>query len=269
MVFTPLKTNKLKEIFDDTAIKTIEFFIKKSLFSQPERVEEQDALPIQVPKEHIEQWVVQAIGAKPVGAGSYPVDVIKEDDFGADVKMLSCKVTNGKLANSDSGETSISQKFTDAGTNLDQLFSNKEYETILSDWNSILENKLNKVYNEKSVDKIYYFFILRAQSTFYFCGLDVNVDEIRSTTVNRTRTTNKSVYADGFIDDKYGSVKVYKSKKRMELRLRPKQWLSDKLLLEFPLDFETKVVDIREKIESNSINKYIDDLQKELFERGN
>lgn len=67
------------------------------MFSQPERIIGQDILPIQVPKEHLEQWVVQAIGALPVSAGNYGVDVIKEGEFGADIKMLSCKISKRKL----------------------------------------------------------------------------------------------------------------------------------------------------------------------------
>ena len=87
LVLTPLTIIELKTFFDDDALAVITYFLKKSIVSQPEKLPKQDDLPIHIPKEHIEQWVVQALGATPIGAGSYPVDVITSD-WGADVKML-------------------------------------------------------------------------------------------------------------------------------------------------------------------------------------
>ena len=46
----------------------------------------------EIPKEHIEQWFVQALNAQSVGAGSYPVDILMPNQYGADVKMLSCVI---------------------------------------------------------------------------------------------------------------------------------------------------------------------------------
>ena len=61
--------------------------------------------------------------------------------------MLSCKVDSdsGKLKNSDSGETSLAQKFGDDnfgnGNTLDDLFANKEYQVIWNNWIEILKKK--------------------------------------------------------------------------------------------------------------------------------
>ena len=65
-MLTPLTKNELLQIFDKIALNVLELCMKKLLISQPERLVGQHPLPIQVPKEHIEQWVVQAIGATPV-----------------------------------------------------------------------------------------------------------------------------------------------------------------------------------------------------------
>ena len=87
MVLTPLTKKQLEEIFDDAALEVIDYFLEKTILLQPEILDGQDELPIQIPKEHIEQWFVQAIHAKPVGAGSYPVDII----LGIySVRMLRC-----------------------------------------------------------------------------------------------------------------------------------------------------------------------------------
>lgn len=58
-VLRPLPLVELKRIFDDSAIAVIDYMIKKAVFSQPELKENQTQLPIQIPKEHIEQWLAQ------------------------------------------------------------------------------------------------------------------------------------------------------------------------------------------------------------------
>lgn len=263
-VLSPLTSNELSEIFDETAIKIFNFYMKRALFAQPEPIGNQKNLPIQVPKEHIEQWVVQAIGAEPVGAGSYPVDVKKGKEFGADVKMLSCKVNNqGELKVGDSGETSLAQKFQDTGDSLDQLFKEKKYNEILEGWTTILYQKLNKVFQKDEVENIYYFFILRAETMFYLCGLKVYVDNLASTEVERG--TDSSVFIKGFIDDRLGNVKIYKAKKRMELRLRPKYWVDNNMVIPFKLERELESVNMRDKFSNNQVDDYLNEVINKFF----
>ena len=45
----------------------------------------------------------------------------------------------------------------------------------------------------------------------------------------------ESVFVTGFVDDKYGAVKVYRAKRRMELRLKPRKWIEDKLVITFDM----------------------------------
>lgn len=262
---TPLTAQELSGFFDDTALKVIKYFLKKSILSQPEKLSHQLIdLPIQIPKEHIEQWIVQALGAKPLGAGSYPVDVMT-DTWAADVKMLSCKIDeDGNLTNSDSGETSLAQKFGDGnfgdGNTLDTLFSKKEFEFIWEKWQEILKNKYLKVKQEKGIDNIYYFIVLRAGNKFHLCGIKVNLNNLDKTTVNKIRSTNDSIWIENFIDDEFGHVKIYKAKKRFELRLKPKKWLDLGLAITFDTDFNAITSDIRKHIENDTIDKYIDEV---------
>ena len=75
---------------------------------------------------------MQALNVTPVGAGSFPVDVISSDGWGADVKMLSCKVKDDKLATGESGETSLCGKvFTGICSDLDTLFLDEDYNKIV------------------------------------------------------------------------------------------------------------------------------------------
>jgi hypothetical protein len=263
MVLNPLSIEELNNFFDDNAIKTIWFFIKKSLVSQPEKLNGQGDLPIHIPKEHIEQWVVQSLGVEPVGAGSYPIDV-KSDTWGADVKMLSCKVDErGNLENADSGETSLAQKFNDnnfsINQSLDELFRNRDFDVILDSWKKILVDKYRKVQEDFNISDIYYFFILRAGSTFYLCGIRVNLDELNQVFVDIERSTKTSVWIKNFLEDTLGHTKIYKSKKRLELRLRPKEWVKQNRVLTFSTNFTQEHINIKELISSDSLSRYIDE----------
>ena len=263
-VLIPMDKNELESIFDETSRKVFEYFLRKSFVSQPEKLPNQKDLPIQIPKEHIEQWVCQSIGAIPVGAGSYAVDVIsKNSEWGADIKMLSCKTetNSGKLTNSDSGETSLAQKFDDGnfgdGNTLDDLFRNKEFDIIWDNWKGILLNKYKKVNDDFNVSEIYYFFILRANLDYHLCGMKVDLENLNKTEINVERSTNDSVWIKNYIDDNFGHVKVYKAKKRFELRLKPKYWVENDRVITFTTKFEQLEIDIRKLIESDELHLHI------------
>ena len=235
-------------------------------FAQPETLANQENLPIHIPKEHIEQWAVQALGVSSVGAGSYPVDVINESGvrWGADIKMLSCKVHDGELTGAESGETSLSQKFTGAGNMLDSMFNEKKYHQIIQDFVEIYSNKMHTVIKEKNLSDIYYFFLLRAGTKFYICGMKIFLNNLKN--VKFLRNTNKNVWTKNFLEEKYGSVRVFQSKKRMELRLRPKQWEDDDLLIEFDTNGLVPTRNIKSIINHpTKLKNHIDVLINELY----
>jgi hypothetical protein len=265
-VIKPLDKASLEKFFDSEAQKVIRFYIAKSLFAQPETLDTQGNLPIHIPKEHIEQWAVQALGVSSVGAGSYPVDVINESGvrWGADIKMLSCKVNEGELTRAESGETSLSQKFTGAGNMLDAMFNDKKYHKIIQDFVEIYSNKMHTVMKEKNLNDVYYFFLLRAGTKFYICGMKIFLNNLKH--VKYLRNTNKNVWTENFLEEKYGSVRVFQSKKRMELRLRPKQWKDDDLLIEFDTNGLIPTTNIKSIInQPTKLKEHIDVLINELY----
>ena len=260
MILNPLTKAQLEELFDTRSLEVLRFYIKKAMIAQPEILVGQTPLSVQVPKEHIEQWIVQAIGGKPVGAGSYAIDIVHENS-GIDVKMLAAKSNkNGELATSDSGETSLAQKFTDSGVDLDIMFKEKKYAEIVDGWKDILYKKLSRVCAEQSLDKIYYFFILRAENKFHLCAAQVDISQIENLSV--LRGTDSSVFVDGLIDERFGNGKIYKAKKRLELRLKPKYWYECKYTLDFDLDFVVPARNIRQLLEDGKLAEY----KKELCE---
>ncbi|GIM33922.1 hypothetical protein [Paraclostridium bifermentans] len=258
MMLTPLKKSELEKFFDEESLKVLRFFIKKALISQPEPLIDQDPLPIQVPKEHIEQWIVQAIGGKSVGAGSYPVDIV-HGTCGIDVKMLSAKTNaKGNLTSGDSGETSLAQNFKDSGASLDSLFKEKKYDQIVDGWKCILHNKLDNVCIEQNLNQIYYFFILRAQTKIHLCATSVDLSKIDNLKVLKGTDTN--VFIDGLIDSSFGNGRIYKSKKRLELRLKPKHWYENNCTLDFDLDFNPPSIDIRQLLADGTLSDHEKDL---------
>jgi len=254
-VLTPIPKDELLKLLDPKAQEVIRYFIKKSLFSQPEPLPEQLARAVQVPKEHIEQWFVQALDVKPIGSGSYPVDIYNEEEgWAADIKMLNAKLDdNGELNNSESGEASLGQKFEGAGLDLDNLFSSKQYEAIKNAWLDIFGEKIAQVEREqKGIKDIIYLFILRAGFNFYLVGCSVEIANLDNVEVGNT--TNMSVFLNNFIDIRYGKAKIYKAKKRLELRLRPRNWVDDNLAVLFETDFQ-----------HNHIRLYNETLNEEFF----
>ena len=246
MISKPLDKKDLDVFFNSDAIEVFNYFLHKAIFSQPEILKGQKALPVQIPKEHIEQWGVQALGAKPIGAGSYPIDLIDLDKgYGADIKMLSWnnKTSTGRDSNSMSGETSLAQKFEDE--NLDEKFENKKHDEIIKAWVQILNDKFQEViktYNE--IMDIYYFILIKEKdgeikndkkgNKFHICGLKVDHSKFSEFTFKND--SEKAVWVSNFIDDNLGDVKVYKSKKRMELRIKPLEWIKQKKVITFELD---------------------------------
>lgn len=255
-VLTPIPKARLLALLDPKAREVIRYFIKKSLFSQPEPLPEQAPRAVQVPKEHVEQWFVQALDVMPIGAGSYPVDIYNSDEgWAADVKMLNAGLdSNGNLKNSYSGEASLGQKFEGAGIDLDNLFANKQFEVIKDAWLGIFAGKVSQVKADyPAINNIIYLFILRAGSDFYLVGCDVDTEFIAGVSV-ADNTTGKSVFLDNFIESKYGNAKIYKAKKRLELRLRPKTWVKEGLAVMLKTDFS-----------QNNIRLYDEDLDDKFL----
>ncbi len=217
-ILRPIPKSELNSFFSPYSLKVIRYFINTSIFSQPEVYKDRDSLPMQIPKEHLEQWFVQALHVEAVGAGSYPIDILKPNKWGADVKMLSCKVDkSGNLKNGDSGETSLAQKFKSTGVSLDDLFKQKRYQKIIDGWVSIWKDKLRKVKIDKGIDKIYYFFFLRGgKKESYICAFEVDIDAISPSNITQRDENNQikqSIFLNGIIDSRYGSAKYIKLKR--------------------------------------------------------
>jgi hypothetical protein len=264
-----LTKSEIEKIFDNDSKLVIDYLLKKVLFSQPELLPDEKGGNIQMTKEFLESWVAQALDWKIIGAGNYPIDVYSEKDkIGADVKFLSAKTDkNGNFKNGTSNETSLSQKFTSAGKNLDQLFKQRKKKAILDGWIDILVQKNDIPISDYGLNHIYYFIFIRGGHSINLAIAKVNKEIIPN--IKISKLTDTSAFISGYVDDKYGNVKIYKSKKRIELRCNAKNLHDDKLLIRW--DFSKnlknqKSVRLREIIiHENSFKKYISQKIKEFF----
>ncbi len=245
MYMTPLSTEELAQIFEERAQLIIRYYIAKCLFAEPDPINNSSEVSFRVPNEHAEQWIAQAIGGQRIGAGSYPIDVLdSKTSFGCDIAVLTAKtLVSGELASSTSGEKSIGQKFSDetwaGGHSLDELFNQERINEIAENSSNIFFEKFNGIKNDyPTIQNIYYFFLIihSIKNKIYLSGLNLNIDnkqEIGNPERVNPGSDLRSVRLDNFIDGRYGEVKTYKSKKRMELRLRPKNLVDDNLCLIF------------------------------------
>jgi hypothetical protein len=67
-----------------------------------------------------------------------------------------------------------------------------------------------------------------------------------------------------FISDELGSIKIYKSKKRIELRIKPEKWLENNSYIEFSYKFNNKVKNLREEF-LNRKKPFLKELAKEYI----
>lgn len=253
-----LTKDELNNIFDEPADKIIKYFIKKNIFNQPERKSNQKEIPFYVPHEHIEQWIVQAVGGKAIGAGHYPVDIILPNRFASDIKMVSCTTDdNDNLKNNFSGETSLAQNFKDGGLDLDTLFKTENSEEIIHQWKKILKEKLETLPEIHAINnKLLYLIILKGKLNFYICGFEVNINNIDNVSAGNFTRTKQSLMVNNLIDEIYGQAKIYKAKKRLELRLRPKAIVDFGHAKKYNLNSKPNEIDLRELVMEGKFEEY-------------
>lgn len=80
--------------------------------------------------------------------------------------------------------------------------------------------------------------------------MEVFLENLWNCSVNNDRTSKDSVFIDNFIDSDLWNIKIYKAKKRMELRLKPKKWFDKNLIIEFPTELIVDEINFREFVKN-------------------
>ena len=151
------------------------------------------------------EWIIHKSinGSELVGNGNTNIDVSYKN-VGIDVGVLSL---NGKKTN----EKSIMQNF--SCTNLDEKFVKDKCSEAVDFFKNNLINKYEK---EK---KYYYFLFICNKKNIYLTCLKLEQEKINNIETGMLTRSLKNISIKNFIDEKHGVVNLYKSKKRLELRL--------------------------------------------------
>ena len=159
-----------------------------------------------------EWWVSKSSDGKRIGKGSSGMDVKTSTNDGIDV---TCLIMNKHISN----EKSLMQNFGKAGLNLDSLFAEKKDEEALSLYLEGYTDKINKTKEKNSLNDLYILSFISGVKDVHLLCFKLNIDLIRNVKSDGFKSGFKTIKTKNFIDEKYGNVCLYKSKKRLELRL--------------------------------------------------
>ncbi len=259
-----LTKEELENIFDQPAIEVIQYLLEAHCFSTINKHpnnQEQDSLDI--PQESFEKWVQQAIGGKRVGAGSRAIDFIQEDQYIADIKSVTANynIKTETFEDNYSGESSLAQKFSkNGGNNLDLLINEGKFNEIKELWLNLYKNKINEEFKlNPKCKSFYYFWFIKTKPMKYLClvGFRINLNHLENVEIKEgqgkeeieltsLKKDTKSVFLNNFVDSNHGNVKIYSSKKRLEMRLKVHNLVNH--MIKIPIDFKNEEIDLRKEI---------------------
>jgi hypothetical protein len=159
------------------------------------------------------------------------------------------------------GEKSLGQKFADNnfgdyGDNFDSLFQTGNYEKIILAWKKILKKKWKKAITDHNLDNLYLVNLLlyKAKKKLYVVLFKINLSKIND--MQKGEPSKASIKIKNFIDDALGNLKIYKSKKRMELRLKPREIIEKRgNFLSFDITSKVKSKNLREILSNENKKK--------------
>ena len=264
MVLEEVKLDELNKIFDKNSKNVFDFLLQRTVISYPEFLPGQNNTALYLEKKQCEQWVVQSLGLKPVGEGSYPIDGIN-NKIGYDVSSLALGQTPTGKMKKQTGEKSLSQKFEDENfgdenDNLDSLFNSEKYDEIIKAWKNILKKKWEGTIKDQNLNDLYLINLIlyKPENKLMIFLLKINHNNLDEVTKGKVSAKKTSVWFNNFIDEKFGNVKVYKSKKRVELRICPQEFIKNKSFLNFDINNKIDTKNLREIFDNkNKKNKYL------------
>ena len=166
--------------------------------------------------EFSEYFTAIASGGEEIGGGHCGTDVKTKDNEGIDAM---CVIMNENMSN----EKSLIQNFSSSGSNLDTLFNEKKDEEAVQLYMNDYSNKLKNVKKDKNLQQLYILAYISTNTDIYIACFKMNVSKISNVksggfVENKKKCVN--IIIDNFIDPNIGRVNLYRSKKRVELRLK-------------------------------------------------
>jgi hypothetical protein len=158
-----------------------------------------------------EWWVAKSTYGTRIGEGHCPVDVLTKDNLGIDVM---CVCLNGNQTN----EKSIMQNFSNSGQHLDTYFSDGRWREAMLLYVKDYSQKIRLFCQQYNSNKLYYLVFISTNKCVYLSSFRINIQALVNIRETGITPQKKSLTCINFIDPRYGTTKLYKSKKRLELR---------------------------------------------------
>lgn len=193
---------------DDLKLKLNKYMeSRKEFYNETER-------SLYVEDEFSEYWLAKVSGGEQVGKGNCGTDVITKNKEGIDAV---CLIMNKIQTN----EKSLMQNFNDAGIALDKLFIEEKYDDAVKLYIKSFNNKMVKIKEKYNLTDLYIFGFISTKNDIYGICFKIVIDNIKFENLETSRITKKkkNIELFNFIERENGNVKLYKSKKRLELRL--------------------------------------------------
>ena len=200
----------------------IEEDIKKYMKPREEYYKHKNRSPY-VEDEFSEYFTARATSGCEIGSGHCAMDVKTKNDEGVDAM---CVIMNKDISN----EKSIIQNFVSSGSDLDTLFKEKKDHEAVGLFMNDYKKKLEKVKENKNLKDLYILAFISTDTDIYIACFKIDIEKITFVKsggfVEGKKENYVNILIDNFIDSNIGKVTLYKSKKRVELRLK-KQLLQE------------------------------------------
>lgn len=159
------------------------------------------------------EWIIakNSNNGTHVGNGNSSVDIILEKNdkkIGIDIKCV-------RLKDNITNESALLQNFADVGQNLDTLFSMKKYNKITQLFQVSLHNKYNNIMAKYGINELAHLWIIYNNTKMYYVYFKLRPRRFQ---LKIQKLNDKSVNITGIFPDV--NAKIYKSKKRVEVRLK-------------------------------------------------
>jgi hypothetical protein len=164
-------------------------------------------------EDEFSEWFIEKVTAgEQIGKGHIAMDVKTGMGDGIDVF---CIIMN-KI---ESNEKSLIQNFKKTGKDLDILFKEQKFDEAIKMFMVNYKDKLDEVIRTKAMRQLYYLGFVSTVDQVYLVNFKINVNNIQHVGVKNATKGGVSIFLKNFINSAHGNVKLYKSKKRVELRL--------------------------------------------------
>ena len=208
-ILSPVDPHKL-----DIDYNLLKKYVQEYISPRREYYNETHSNNLELESGFSEWWIKKASNGKKIGEGNCPMDVVTNDNNAIDCM---CLCLNGSMTN----EKSIMQNFNKSGNDLDSFFSSKNDDGAISLFINDYVGKIKNfsIKNKISLDKMYYTIFISTKENIYLSCFKINIQFTRNIKTCGFTKQCKSINIKNFINNDYGNVKLYKSKKRLELRI--------------------------------------------------